>query len=76
MPQLRNDERKFREYFRMNQSTFDDLLRYIEHSISRTETNWRETIKTEERLCDVSRSTECGRTPQNARLEASIYVGT
>ena len=29
MPQLRNDEAKFKDYFRMSSSNFDLLLRYI-----------------------------------------------
>ena len=50
MPQLREDEEKFRDYFRMSSSTFDSLLEYIKEDITKQNTNFRNSISAEERL--------------------------
>lgn len=48
--QLRKDESKFKEYFRMRPEQFDRLLGIIENHIEKQKTNYRESIHTEERL--------------------------
>jgi hypothetical protein len=48
--QLRQDETKFFNYFRMSIPTFDDLLRRVEISLTRQDTNMRASISPEEKL--------------------------
>jgi ribosomal protein L4 len=50
MKQLRQDEIKFKEYFRMSSNQFEQLLSLIEDGIEKKEVNLRESISTEERL--------------------------
>lgn len=48
--QLRKDNVKFFNYFRMSISSFDELLSYIENDIKRQDTNMRIAIQPEEKL--------------------------
>nr|CAI5853336.1 unnamed protein product [Callosobruchus analis] len=48
--QLRADESKFREYFRMSLQQFDQLLSIIEKDIEKQKTNYRERISAREGL--------------------------
>jgi hypothetical protein len=48
--QLREDEVKFKEYFRMNTNQFDNLLLLIKDEIEKKKLNYRETISAKERL--------------------------
>nr|CAI5842752.1 unnamed protein product [Callosobruchus analis] len=48
--ELRADESKFREYFRMSLQQFDQLLSIIEKDIEKQKTNYRERISARERL--------------------------
>jgi hypothetical protein len=48
MYQLRRDELKFFNYFRMSMSTFDDLLRRVEGNLTRRNTTMRRSISPEE----------------------------
>ena len=50
MKQLRQDEMKFEEYFRMSSNQFEQLLSLIKDDIEKKEVNYRESISTEERL--------------------------
>lgn len=50
MPQLRQDEQKFKEYFRMDTSTFDYLLDTCSGELLKETTNFRKPITPEERL--------------------------
>jgi wyosine [tRNA(Phe)-imidazoG37] synthetase (radical SAM superfamily) len=50
MKQLRQDEVKFKEYFRMSSNQFDQLLSLIKDGIEKEEVNCRESISAEERL--------------------------
>ena len=47
---LRADESKFFNYFRMTKPTFDELLSHIEDDIRGTDTNMRRSIKPDEKL--------------------------
>jgi len=48
--QLRKDNVKFFNYFRMSISSFDELLSYLENDIKRRDTNMRIAIQPEEKL--------------------------
>lgn len=48
--QLRKDNVKFFNYFRMSISSFDELLSYLENDIKRQDTNMRLAIQPEEKL--------------------------
>jgi len=48
--QLRKDNVKFFNYFRMSISSFDELLSYIKNDIKRQDTNMRIAIQPEEKL--------------------------
>jgi len=50
MCQLRRDEFKFFNYFRMSISTFDDLLRRVERLLTRQDTYMRKSLGPEEKL--------------------------
>ena len=50
MKQLRQDEFKFKEYFRMSSNEFEQLLSLIKDDIEKKEVNYRETSSAEERL--------------------------
>ncbi|KAL4126361.1 hypothetical protein QTP88_010583 [Uroleucon formosanum] len=50
MCQLRQDETKLFNYFRMSIPTFDDLLRRVEINLTRQDTNMRASISPEEKL--------------------------
>jgi hypothetical protein len=50
MKQLRQDEVKFKEYFRMSSNQFEQLLSLIKDDIEKKEVNYREIISAEERL--------------------------
>lgn len=50
LKQLRKDELKFKEYFRMSMKQFDQLLSIIKKDIEKKELNLRESIPAEERL--------------------------
>lgn len=50
MSQLRRDEVKFLNYFRMSMATFDDLLRRVEQDLRREDTTMRKSISPEEKL--------------------------
>ena len=50
MKQLRQDEVKFKEYFRMSRNQFEQLLSLIKDDIEKKEVNYRESISAEERL--------------------------
>ena len=50
MKQLRQDEVKFKEYFRMSSNQFEQLLSLIKDDIEKKEVNYRESISAEERL--------------------------
>lgn len=50
MNQLRMDESKFFNYFRMSCNTFNDLLRRVEGDLIRQNTVMRSSISPEERL--------------------------
>ena len=50
MKQLRRDEVKFKEYFRMSSNQFEQLLSLIKDDIEKKEVNYRENISAEERL--------------------------
>jgi len=50
MKQLRQDEVKFKEYFRMSSNQFEHLLSLIKDDIEKKEANYRESISAEERL--------------------------
>lgn len=53
--QLRKDNIKFFNYFRMSISSFDELLSYIENDIKRQDTNMRIAIQPEEKLVTTLR---------------------
>lgn len=48
--QLREDEVKFKDYFRMNTNQFDHLLSLIKDDIEKKSLNYRESITAVERL--------------------------
>jgi len=48
MKQLRQDEVKFKEYFRMSSNQFEQLLSLIKDDIEKKEVNYREGISSEE----------------------------
>ena len=48
MKQLRQDEGKFKEYFRMSRNQFEQLLSPIKDDIEKKEVNYRESISAEE----------------------------
>lgn len=50
LKQIRKDELKFKEYFRMSMKQFDQLLSIIKKDIEKKELNLRESITAEERL--------------------------
>ena len=50
MKQLRQDEIKFKEYFRMSSNQFQQLLSLIKDDIEKKEVNYRDSISAEERL--------------------------
>jgi len=50
MKQLRQDEVKFKEYFRMSNNHFEQLLSLIKDDIEKKEVNYRESISAEEQL--------------------------
>jgi len=50
MIQLRQDEVKFKEYFRISNNQFEQLLSLIKDDIEKKEVNYRESISAEERL--------------------------
>jgi len=50
MKQLRRDEVKFKEYFRMSSNQFQQLLSLMKDDIKKKEVNCRESISAEERL--------------------------
>lgn len=50
MGQLRSDDVKFFNYFRMSQSSFDELLRRVEGDFKRQDTVMRKSITPEEKL--------------------------
>jgi len=50
MKQLRRDEVKFKEYFRMSSIPFEQLLSLIKGDIEKKEVNYRESISSEGRL--------------------------
>ena len=50
LPHLMDDETKFYEYFRMAQSTFNDLLKKLKDSLKKEDTFWRLSITPKQRL--------------------------
>jgi len=50
MKQLRQDEVKFKEYFRMSSNQFEQLLSLIKGDDEKKEVNYRESVSAEERL--------------------------
>ena len=50
MTELRNDNEKFFNFFRMSQNTFNELLSVIKNYIQRQDTNMRDSIQPEQRL--------------------------
>lgn len=48
--ELRKDEKKFFDYYRMLPSTFDYILHHIKPNIEKCETNFLKPISPEERL--------------------------
>lgn len=50
MKQLRGDETKFIEYFRVNITQFDSILHIIKDDIEKKNLNYRKSISAEERL--------------------------
>jgi len=50
MKQLRRDEFTFKEYFRMSNNQFEQLLSLIKDDNEKKEVNYRESISAEERL--------------------------
>ncbi|XP_068211223.1 uncharacterized protein [Palaemon carinicauda] len=48
--ELRNDENKFFNYFRMSKDSFDELLSHLQSSVEKEDTNMRQAIKPSERL--------------------------
>lgn len=50
MCQLRRDETKFYNYFRMSSSTFDNLLNRLERDLRKQDTSMRRSIGVEEKL--------------------------
>jgi len=50
MKQLRQDEVKFKEHFRMSSNQFEQLLSLIKDDIEKKELSYRENISAEERL--------------------------
>ena len=50
MKQLRQDEVKFKEYFRISNNQFEQLLSLIKDDIEKKEVNYRESISAEEQL--------------------------
>lgn len=50
MKHLRDDEIKFKEYFRMTQTQFDNILTLIKDDIEKKSLNYRDSIPPEERL--------------------------
>ena len=49
--ELRLDDARFKTFFRLNNSQFEDLLRRIGPAISKMQTKLRETISPDQRLC-------------------------
>ena len=49
--ELRLDNARFKSFFRLDKSQFEDLLRRIGPAIAKMQTKYRETISPEERLC-------------------------
>lgn len=47
---LRKDEAKFYDYFRMNYKTFDKLLDLLKNKLQHTNTNMQASISAKERL--------------------------
>ncbi|XP_060810720.1 uncharacterized protein LOC132904419 [Amyelois transitella] len=50
MSDLRRDESKFFNYFRMSMTTFDDLLKRVNEDLKKHDTNMRKSITPEEKL--------------------------
>ncbi|KAF2883614.1 hypothetical protein ILUMI_22548 [Ignelater luminosus] len=50
MKHLREDEDKFKRYFRMNSTQFDNILSLIKADIEKKNLNYKESISEEQRL--------------------------
>lgn len=50
MVQLRQDDTKFFNYFRMSASSFDELLGLVQHDLQKQDTSFRQSISPEEKL--------------------------
>ena len=50
MKQIRQDEVKFKKYFRMSSNQFEHLLSLIKDDTEKKEVNYRESISAEEQL--------------------------
>ena len=50
MDKLYDDPKKFYEYFRMSQQTFQELLDLLEPHITKKDTNMRKSISAKQRL--------------------------
>lgn len=48
--ELEKDDVKFRKYFRLNKTQFQEVLSVIEEDIRKNDTNYRKSIAPEERL--------------------------
>ena len=57
--ELRSHDEKFREYTRMSQNTFDELLHRVKDDITKKDTNCREAIPATERLLLTLRYAYC-----------------
>ena len=53
--ELRDDEERFYKYFQMMVSQFNYLHSLIEHHIKKQDTNFRESIRSEDKLAAVLR---------------------
>lgn len=61
IPRLISDKTHFRNYFRMSQDTFEDLLRLVGPEIIRKETIMRQSISPRERLAVTLRFLATGK---------------
>lgn len=50
MRDLEADDEKFRNYFRLNQDQFNEILSFIDGDIKKSDTNFRKAITSRERL--------------------------
>ncbi|XP_063623699.1 uncharacterized protein LOC134805527 [Cydia splendana] len=76
MSQLRGDDSKFFNYFRMSMSSFDHLLKLLEKDLKKQDTNWRKSICPEEKLAIFLRYVASGCSFKDLHYTYRVGVST